>query len=627
MRPNFDKYTDFSSGQILTNFGGLLRRGLFVALALALLLNSSLAPNQTAQAIERGPLNAALLATVQVIVPVAGEEGTYSTGSGTFMTDDGLILTNFHVMGDTDTGELYNANGFAGIAVNPTDLRSRPVLKYAAFLVGGDPKLDLALLRIQGLLDDPDAPLPQNLGIAPIAVGDSSALLIGDEINAFGFPSIGGDTVTFTSGKVAGFLDEDENGHSEWIKVDLNINRGNSGGLATNSQGEMIGVPTAGRSDLGMIGLVRDGNLAQEFMRRALFEGQTEAPPETGPYVRNVQFAPAIDPQGTPLDPTVQFEAGTSVIYATFDFARFSDGSSFTFVWYQGGFEVYRNSSVWSLGKEGNAWVNVFSKEGLEDGYYELELQLDGQQLFRDGVVVGAVANPGTGTDSTDSNQPDSTFGPITFAENVSEDNRPVNPGVNFSGISEVFAFFDVYNVPNGTRWSRHWYIDGELVAQKEAVWNGGGADFSWISLASQEPLPVGRYRLDLLIEDAVVQSAEMDVVAAEAEPPAISQVIVVGTVREADNRNRTVPGAAVYFLHEGITADVFLADPQDAQILAAGVTNEDGFYQLDTKLTPGSAYSVVVYKEGYRVVAVDGFVIDSNATSPHEVNVTMERR
>lgn len=313
-----------STSQLLHTFS-MRKHALVLWLALATLILSGSLTHHTAYAIDRAALNQALLATVQVIVPVAGEADLYSTGSGTVLSVDGLILTNYHVMGEIETSTLYNETGFAGIAVNPTNLRSAPVLKYAARLIGGDPLLDLALLQIVGLLEDINAPLPANLGLTAITVGDSEALEIGDEINAFGFPGIGGDTVTFTSGRLSGFLDEDKDGYSEWLKVDLNINHGNSGGLATNDRGEMIGVPTAGVTDMGMIGLVRDGNLAMEFVKRTLLQPQTNSPSSpNAAYVSNVQFARSIDSHGQPRRPDVRFPSATDTIYATFNYGNFS---------------------------------------------------------------------------------------------------------------------------------------------------------------------------------------------------------------------------------------------------------------------------------------------------------------
>ena len=595
----------------------LLRRflGLMAVLLVAL---ATLTSARSVQAIERGPLNSALLATVQVIVPIAAEEDTYSTGSGTILTESGLILTNYHVMGEIDQEKLYNGNGFAAIGINPTNLKGRPVLKYAAHLLAASPELDLALLRITGLLEDEDAALPENLGLTVIEIGDSEALQIGDEINAFGFPSIGGDTVTFTSGIVSGFEDWEDDGYAEWLKVDLNINHGNSGGLATNSAGEFVGVPTQGRQDIGMIGLVRDGNMAIDWVRRALLdEPNTSQTDPDAPGVANVLFAKAIDSKGVARSSGVRFNSGLDTIYATFDFVNFANQANFVFSWYRDGFQIFTDAVRWDFGKSGSTWVNVYDDEGLADGYYELEIVYEGKQIYRDGVVVGAAKPPGS-----------ASFGTITFAEGVTDDDKPVGPGTNFTNISEIYAFFAVKGIENGAKWTRRWYIDGEITTSGDDVWKLGAVDSTWISLSSNDgTLPVGRYRLELLIEDKVVQSDEFDVVEPVARAPKIADVTVVGTVTEADNKRRMISGATVFFLNPGVTTETFIDDPKQGLVYAQGVSDDDGGYQLDTKLTPGTAYGVVVYKEGYKIVEADDFEIPIDATNPYEVTITMEQR
>ena len=579
---------------------------------------ASLAVAQRAQAIQRGPLNTALLATVQVIVPITAEPDSYSTGSGTILTESGLILTNYHVMGEIEQESLYNGDGFAAIAVNPANLKGRPILKYTAYLLAGNPDLDLALLRVTGLLEDKTLPLPENLGLTVIPIGDSTALQIGDEIDAFGFPSIGGDTVTFTSGIVSGFEDREDDGYAEWLKVDLNINHGNSGGLATNAAGEFVGVPTQGRQDIGMIGLVRDGNMAIDWVRRVLLDepSASQADP-TAPAIVNVQYAKAINSKGVARSPGVRFDSGIDTLYATFDFVNFANSASFEFAWYRDGFQIFSDGVVWDAGKEGSTWVNVYDDAGLADGYYELEIKYNGSQLYRNGVLVGAAQQSSR-----------ATFGPITFAEDVTQDDKPINPGTNFANIADIYAFFPVNGVENGTKWTRRWSIDGEVITAKDDLWNAGALDATWISLSSNEGnLPVGRYRLDLLIEDKVVQSGEMDIVEPAPRAPKIADVTVVGTVQEADNRRRAVSGATVFFLNPGVNTESFLDDPKQGLVFAQGVSDDKGEYQLDKKLTPGTAYGVVAYKEGYKIVSADDFEIPIDATNPYEVAITMERR
>ena len=367
-----------------------------------------------------------------------------------------------------------------------------------------------------------------------------------------------------------------------------------------------------------MIGLVRDGKMAIEWVRRMLLDkhSASQADP-TAPALANEQYAKAITSKGAARKPAVRFNSGIESLYATFDYVNFANGATFEFAWYRDGFQIFADSVVWDADKEGSTWVNVYDDAGLEDGYYELEIKYNGSQIYRNGVVVGA-ARP---TSSA-------SFGAITFAEGVTDDDKPRGPGTNFANISEIFAFFPVNGVENGDKWSRRWSIDDEVVASTDDVWNEGAVDSTWISLSSDEGnLPVGRYRLELLIEDKVVQSGEMDIVEPGASAPTIPDVTVVGTVQEADKRRRAVSGATVFFLTPGVTTETFLDDPKQGLVFAEGVSDDKGEYQLDKKLTPGMLYAVVAYKEGYKTVSADGFEIPIDATNPYEVTITMERR
>ena len=261
------------------------RLALLAVLLLSTLLAGAGLPGP-AGAVERPNLQRALLATVRVAVPIESERDAYSTGSGTILTEDGLILTNFHVMGDPDRGTLFNRDGVAFVAVNPASLKGLPTWLYQAEVVRADPTLDLALLKVTGYLEGND-PLPSSLGLVSIDLGNSDQLAIGDELSVIGFPGIGGDTVTFTQGKVSGFLDEDRNNVFEWIKTDAEVNHGNSGGLAIDEAGHMVGVPTAGVSDVeaaGKISLIRPINLARPLVQigdlpqqfRDFVEGETD---------------------------------------------------------------------------------------------------------------------------------------------------------------------------------------------------------------------------------------------------------------------------------------------------------------------------------------------------------------
>ena len=239
-----------------------------------------------ASAVEREDLIRALKATVQILVPDNNND-LYSTGSGTILdAGRGLILTNFHVIGDPDTGAYFNDEGLALIGLMPADLKGAPVVKYVARVTRADPEIDLAVLQVIGTPGNLNAKLPKNLGLTAIDRGNSDDLLPGDHLAVLGYPGLGGSTVTYTEGVVSGFLDEDGDGVYEWIKTDTEVNPGNSGGLAIDTAGEFIGVPTAGysRADVaGKISLLRPGALALQFYEsaalgsgRATAEGKTD---------------------------------------------------------------------------------------------------------------------------------------------------------------------------------------------------------------------------------------------------------------------------------------------------------------------------------------------------------------
>lgn len=223
----------------------------------------------TSEPISSEALNRALLATVQILVP--GDDGQESSsGSGSILTTEGYILTNHHVIMDPESGQLYNQLGHIWIATSSADLKEPAQVKYLAKVVDYNQSLDLALLKITSTKSG--EALPENLNLTTLPIGNSEYVEIGQELSIIGFPGLGGDSVTFTKGTVAGFITNDS-----WVKTDAEINFGNSGGAAINQAGELVGVPSAAAGETvnlpGKIGLVRPINLAQPLIQRAFTEG------------------------------------------------------------------------------------------------------------------------------------------------------------------------------------------------------------------------------------------------------------------------------------------------------------------------------------------------------------------
>lgn len=164
---------------------------------------------------------------------------TTSCGSGIIIANDGAdlyIVTNAHVVEDATTLSV----SFADNSV------------YEAQLCGTDETVDLAVLKI-ALSDLSSDTLSQ---IAVIAVGDSDALEVGEQVVAIGNALGYGQSVT--TGIVSA-LDRsvtNESGvTSTYIQTDAAINPGNSGGALLNLDGQLIGINTAKLSDTDVEGM------------------------------------------------------------------------------------------------------------------------------------------------------------------------------------------------------------------------------------------------------------------------------------------------------------------------------------------------------------------------------------
>jgi len=228
--------------------------------------NSDAGGNAGAEAVG-GPLNIQEISksTVKIYI-IDNDYNIVGTGSGTVLDRDGFILTNAHCV--EDENGLFNADGYVGIALTD-DVRSYSQPQYLARVMSRDSELDLAVVKLAANLDG--SALRAMPALVPAAIGDADSLLLGEDVNVLGFPGVGGETITFTSGKVSGFIDEDQDGRTDWIKTDALVNHGNSGGTAVNGKGRMIGVPTAkiGGEDNDQMFFLRPVNLAADVIADA----------------------------------------------------------------------------------------------------------------------------------------------------------------------------------------------------------------------------------------------------------------------------------------------------------------------------------------------------------------------
>jgi len=180
-------------------------------------------------------------AVVQIWAEFYDESGELQigwTGSGTIISSDGLILTNAHVV----LPDRYFPVDALVVAMTPSQ-DAEPEPRYHAEVLQADAALDIAVIRIHQDYDG-NAVDSASLNLPHVPLGDSDQLNLGDALTILGYPGIGGDTVTLTRGEVSGFTSQPDYGQRAFIKTSATIAGGNSGGLAVDSSGQLIGVPT-----------------------------------------------------------------------------------------------------------------------------------------------------------------------------------------------------------------------------------------------------------------------------------------------------------------------------------------------------------------------------------------------
>jgi serine protease Do len=142
-----------------------------------------------------------------------------SLGSGVVISRDGLVVTNYHVIGEARNAEVTVTVG------DRRDVRAK--------VIGVDSWTDLALLKINAT------------GLPVIPWGDSSRLQVAEWVMAVGNPFSLNQTVTLGVVSALGRANVGITQYEDFIQTDAAINPGNSGGALINSRGELVGINTA----------------------------------------------------------------------------------------------------------------------------------------------------------------------------------------------------------------------------------------------------------------------------------------------------------------------------------------------------------------------------------------------
>ncbi len=158
-------------------------------------------------------------------------------GTGFLITDDGYIVTNAHVLTGAHFANIYTFDSG----------------RYRADLVGYDLRIDIALLKIDGLF-------------SKLTFGNSDSTKIGEKVIAIGNPL--GLSFTTTEGIISARDREGLNGLPYYFQTDVSLNPGNSGGPLINTKGEVIGINNFKISAAENIGFALESNYIKQTLNK-----------------------------------------------------------------------------------------------------------------------------------------------------------------------------------------------------------------------------------------------------------------------------------------------------------------------------------------------------------------------
>lgn len=180
--------------------------------------------------------------------PTPPDEPRRASGSGFLIREDGLLVTNAHVVTDA-----------ARIQVRLQDGR-----RFEGKLVGKDSRVDLALVKIEGVR-----------GLPVLSLGDSNRLRVGEFVLALGHPFGLEQTVSFGIVSRKGAPLRVASPGFDFIQTDASVNPGNSGGPLVNMAGEVVGINSMAARN-GSIGFAIPVNLVKSLLPQLVEKGKVE---------------------------------------------------------------------------------------------------------------------------------------------------------------------------------------------------------------------------------------------------------------------------------------------------------------------------------------------------------------
>jgi hypothetical protein len=169
--------------------------------------------------------------------------------------------------------------------------------------------------------------------------------------------------------------------------------------------------------------------------------------------------------------------------------------------------------------------------------------------------------------------------------------------------------------------------LDGEVIFSNKAPQkpkSKSGIYAYTLSREDGEPMPDGEWEVGFFNNKTLLTSSTITVGGDEPAPTG-DAISVQGTVKDTKTK-KPIKGALVIVLNEGVTAEAFIDDPQDADVYTAATTNARGEFVLESTIERDVPHSWIIAAKGYKPIIEDEYVIGGEAEDPLELNITLSK-
>lgn len=310
-----------------------------------------------------------------------------------------------------------------------------------------------------------------------------------------------------------------------------------------------------------------------------------------------------------------------NVARARFIYNNMQNGMEWVQIWYYNGVQIRSDRRTWdSLTPDGAQTVSIQSAGGpLPAGRYRLELYLDGVLAsLADFTIAGAqeAAFPRVFSQTR-----------FVVADTPTEALTATRISSFTSSLQALYAIFRWENLAPGTLWRVRWLVDEVVFFDQTLPWvNVADGEAYIMRLSAPEAIPDGTYRVELSIDNVVLQSQEIQLGIGQLPINPFSRaegVQLQGQLLDAATREG-IPGLTVIIISDQYSVADYTGS-QD-QVYALATTDRNGQFLLDRPLQFDVPYSLLIAADGYLPVPADGIELTRETPNPLDMVIYLTR-